>query len=120
MRPGLPSLWHCSPLRLTGQQQPCNLCPALIKALAGNQVQRGVPGHCKGDMHYSHTAVSLAERVACAKLELLHARRAGGGTTRGAPGWPWLWLEGQASARQMEREVGDGGYVPDWQRKSGS
>ena len=75
MRPGLPSLWHCSPLRLTGQQQPCNLCPALIKALAGNQVQRGVPGHCKGDMHYSHT------------------------------GWLWLWLEGQASARQMEREV---------------
>ena len=42
-------------------------------------MQGGVPGHCcKGDMHYSHAAVSLAEKVACAKLEMLHARRAGG------------------------------------------
>ena len=47
-------------------------------------MQGGVPGHCcKGDMHYSHAAVSLlAERVACIKLEQLQARRAGGGDNK--------------------------------------
>ena len=43
-------------------------------------MQGGVPGSRKGDMHYSHAAVSLAERVACIKLEQLHA---GGNSGKG-------------------------------------